>query len=230
MIGDFKTRSLETERLDRGEFTDAEFRRWQKEMWFIHRLFGETRALRKSVLREINSNGTNRVYVLDVAAGSGGLLNFLRYASRGKNVSYYGIEMSPDSARSIARNGNIAVRGDALSLPFADASIDIAFCTLFLHHLNQDDAITMLRELRRVSRRKFFVIDLDRRILPYLAYKFLGRFLLQRFTRQDGALSIKRAYRADELRKIAQRSGLEQVSIERSAVGRLILSAEAGDA
>ena len=228
---DFKTRSLETERLDRGEFTRAEYLRWQKEMWFIHRALGEKRALKKALSRELRYSRDRQVSVLDVAAGSGSLLAYVRGRRREGDVQAIGLEVTEESARTITRLGALGVCGNAFALPFGDASIDVVFSTLFLHHLSEDDAVTVLREMSRVAKRKVIVVDLDRRAIPYFAYKFLGGLLLQRFTRDDGALSIKRAYRAHELRRLAQRSGLTNFRITRSAVNRLILTSEvAGNA
>jgi len=229
ILESFKSRSSETERIDRGEFTVQEYQRWQKEMWFIHRFFGEIRALRKTLVGDIAGNSDGRLTVMEIAAGSGGLLTYLRERLPRLNLRCIGLEISHDSAGSIAANGHLAVRGDALLLPFADNSVDYVFCTLFLHHLDTDEAARMVGEMRRVARRKLVVIDLDRRPIPYFIYRVIGTLLLQSLTRQDGALSIKRAYRACELGEIAKRSGLTDFHISKSAINRLILHADAGD-
>lgn len=225
----FKSRSSETERIDRGEFTVQEYQRWQKEMWFIHRFFGEIRALRKALVGDIAGNSNGTLTVMEIAAGSGGLLTYLAERTPRLNIRCIGLEISHDSAGTIAKNGHLAVRGDAVLLPFADKSVDYVFCTLFLHHLDSDEAPRMIGEMRRVARRKIVVIDLDRRPIPYLLYRVFGTLLLQSLTRQDGALSIKRSYRASELREIAERSGLKGFHISKSAINRLILHADTGD-
>ena len=137
MFKSFKSRSSETERLDRGEFSEAEYRRWQKEMWYIHRFFGEVRALKSSLVAEIERTKENSLSVLEIAAGSGGLLAYLSAQVHQKRLTQIGLEMSADSASLIAKNGSIAVRGNGLELPFADKSVDFAFSTLFLHHLDE---------------------------------------------------------------------------------------------
>lgn len=225
MFSEFRTRSLKTERLDRGEFTRDEYVRWQKEMWYIHRLFGETRALKRTLLSDISSLGTEEITILDVGAGSGTLLTYLK-GKLPRDLSLIGLEMSYDSARGIAENGHIPVLGNALSLPFADNSIDYVFCTLVLHHLTDSSARELISEMRRVARRKMIVIDLERSVFSYFIFKLFGTALLQRFTRDDGALSIKRAFKLDELRKLLRASELHDLKVERSAIGRLILTAD----
>ncbi|MDI1241065.1 MAG: methyltransferase domain-containing protein [bacterium] len=226
MFSEFRTRSLETERLDRGEFTRDEYLRWQKEMWFIHRMFGETRALKRALISDVSAEKLGKLSILDVGAGSGTLLTYLKNKLPGSDLNSIGLEMSPESARGIADEGHLAVQGNALVLPFADKSIDYVFCTLFLHHLNDSAAMKLLLEMRRVARRKLIVIDLERNALSYITFKLLGTLLLQRFTRDDGSLSIKRSFRPTELKTLAQSSGLENLKIERSAIGRLILTAD----
>jgi ubiquinone/menaquinone biosynthesis C-methylase UbiE len=226
MFGSFKKRSFTTERLDRGEYTAEEFELWQKEMWVIHRLFGEVRALRRSVLTDIAELQKDNLSVLVLAAGSGRLLRFVKENARSSELTCVGLELAHESASSIEENDLTAVRGDATELPFADNSFDLVFCTLFLHHLDETDAAKLLSEMRRVASRKIYVIDLDRRAVPYYLYRLFGSIFLQRFTRDDGALSIRRAYTPKELRQVAKRSGLHNFDIERSAINRLVLSAE----
>ena len=224
MFEEFRTRSLEPERLDRGEFTHDEYVRWRKEMWFIHRLFGETRALKRELIDSIR--GDERISILDVGAGSGTLLSYLRDKLPGIQVQTLGLELSRESAIGIRDNRHIAVRGNALALPFADSSIDYVFSTLVLHHLTDSLAIELIREMRRVARRKLILIDLERSMFSYVMFKLLGNLFLQRFTRDDGALSIKRAFKLDELRKLLRTSGLHDLKVGRSAIGRLVLKAD----
>jgi SAM-dependent methyltransferase len=225
MFDRFKTRSRESERLDRGDYTEVEYKYWQKEMWYIHRVFGEVRALRKSVIGEITALGNQKVSVLDIAAGSGELLNYIKENSRGAEIFGVGIEASSDGARMIGSQGIAAVRCDALDLPFASNSFDFVYCTLFLHHLNESQAAQVIGQMARVARLKFFVIDLNRNPIAYFAYRALGSILLQRFTRDDGSLSILRSYRCNELRRLALEAGAKNIQIRRSAINRLIMSA-----
>ena len=165
--------------------------------------------------------------VLDIAAGSGELLLYVEKNVPASSIFAVGAESSIEAARSVRSKGIATVRCDALALPFAPASFDFVFCTLFLHHLSEAQAADALSQIAAVARKKYFIIDLDRRPIPYFAYRFFGRFLLQRFTREDGALSILRAHRPLELQRIASRAGLKNVEIRRSAINRLILSGTA---
>ena len=84
----------------------------------------------------------------------------------------------------------------------------------------------MLREMARVARRRVFVIDLHRHAFAYLLYTTAGRLVLRnRLVREDGALSIRRGFRAEELRRLARAAGLRDVEVRRRFPFRLVLSA-----
>ena len=224
MFERFATRSHELERLDTGDYTPAEYRRWQREMWFIHRIFGELRALRRTLLSDIKADGNESVSVLDVGAGSGELLRGLAKWMAGSKTFFVGAELNAEAARTIKSTILAAVRCDALRLPFPDSSFDYVFCSLFLHHLGDDDAVSLLKEMRRVARKRIYVIDVNRQPAAYYLYKVLGGLVLQRFSLEDGSLSILRSFSPDELVVIAKAAGLSDIKVERSMVNRLILS------
>jgi hypothetical protein len=86
--------------------------------------------------------------------------------------------------------------------------------------------VEILREFKRVARRRLFVIDLHRHALAYFLYTTVGRlFLHNRLVREDGALSIRRGFRAGELRGLAEQAQLAHVEVRRRFPFRLVLSA-----
>ena len=224
MFERFATRSLELERLDKGEYTPTEYRRWQREMWFVHRIYGELRALRRTLFRDIEAAGGVSVSALDVGAGSGELLRQLAKWTMGRKTFFVGAELNADAARTINSSTLAAVQCDALRLPFADDSFDYVFCSLFLHHLGDVDAASLLKEMSRVARKRIYAVDLNRHPAAYYFYKVIASVFLQRFTLEDGALSILRSFSPSELAEIAKGAGLSDVKVERSNVNRLILS------
>jgi ubiquinone/menaquinone biosynthesis C-methylase UbiE len=224
MFERFKSRSYELERIDTGDYTDAEYEQWQREMPWIHGFFGEVRALENSLLKAVRASSGRSVSILDVGAGSGTLLETLRNRLAERSSFLVGAEKHMSAAASIAARGLASVRCDAQALPFADRCFDHAICTLTLHHLNDDEAVRLLGEMARVSRGPIFAIDLNRDPLAYFAYRALAPLVLQRLTVEDGALSILRSFRKDELVDLAQRAGLRDITVEGSRMNRLILS------
>jgi ubiquinone/menaquinone biosynthesis C-methylase UbiE len=116
------------------------------------------------------------------------------------------------------------VRGDALALPFAAKTFDYAICSLFTHHFVNEKIVAVLAEMSRVARR-LFIIDLHRHPVAYLFYTTAGRmFLRNRLVREDGALSIRRGFRPDELRALAMKAKLTNIRVVRRFPYRLVLS------
>src|SRR4029079_993027 len=142
-----------------------------------------------------------------------------------------GVELNARSAEAIAAESEefseiSAVRGDAFQLPSANGAFDYAMCSLFTHHFKDDGVIKLLRELSRVARRRIFVIDLHRNPLAYYFFTTIGRlFLHNRLIREDGALSILRGFKSEELQRLAQAAKLEEVQVERHFPYRLVLAA-----
>lgn len=223
MYGRFKQRSYELERLDKGEYTPAEYDLWQREMRFVHRFFGENRAIYHALMPEARRLG-RRFSVLDVGAGSGGLLTVLSEWAESQKPFLVGAELDLQAARSIKQRAITAAQCDALRLPFGENSFDFVICSLFLHHLEDSKVIELLAEMKRVARCGIFAIDLHRSPIAYYFYKYVGSLFLQRFTVEDGSLSILRGFKPSELEKFALAAGLNEISVRRSAAYRLVLS------
>jgi SAM-dependent methyltransferase len=230
----FSRRSYELEHLDKGDYTPEEYEGCLVELRRINKWLGDARALRASLVPEIERARLREFSLLDVGAGSGELLRVVAREARARGwraARLVGLELNERSARAIVEESRGfeeigAVRGDAFHLPFADGAFDYVVCSLFTHHFRDEGVVEILREFRRIARRRLFVIDLHRHALAYLLYTTAGRlFLRNRLTREDGALSIRRGFRAGELRGLAAKAGLRQVEVRRRFPFRLVLSA-----
>jgi ubiquinone/menaquinone biosynthesis C-methylase UbiE len=230
----FAKRSYELEHLDTGDYTAEEYEGCLSELRRINRWLGDERALRRSLIAEWRRTKPFEFSALDVGAGSGELLREAARAAQEMKARarFVGVELNARAAQSIAEESRAfdeisALRGDAFRLPFGDASFDYVFCSLFLHHFREHEIIKLLREFARVARRKIFIIDLRRSAVAYFLYTTLARILLHnRLVREDGALSIRRSFRADELRDLARQAELKEINVRPSFPFRLILEAK----
>ncbi len=236
LIPDFHQRSRELEHLDKGDYTAEEYEGCIVELQRVNRYLGDARALRQTVLAEIERAGLRSFSLLDVGAGSGELLRIAaRWAAETSRAGVFtGLEINERSARAILEESPAlpikAVRGDALRLPFDDASFDYVICSLMTHHFRDEDVVRVLQEMARVARSRVFVIDLHRHAVAYYLYTTVGRlFLRNRLLREDGALSILRSFSPGELNELAERAHLSDISIERHFPFRLVLSASSSN-
>lgn len=105
------------------------------------------------------------------------------------------------------------VLADACHLPFAEDSVDVAICSLVLHHLCPEDAVLMLQEMSRVARRGIVMNDLVRNWPGYAGAWLFSRALTNnRLTRHDAPLSARRAYTRREMATLLTSAGLSSLS------------------
>ena len=102
--------------------------------------------------------------------------------------------------------------GDGRRLAYPDDSFHIAHASLVLHHLEPDDAVTFLADLRRVATAGVIVNDLARATIHWLGALAIGRCCTgNRYTRHDAPLSVRRAYTSGEMQALLERAGLRPV-------------------
>ena len=227
----FKNRSDKLERIDTGDYTPEEYERFLREIRFINKFLGDVWALQKTLLREIEAENLSSFSVLDVGAGSGELLRTIAEFARKQNrkAHLFGLDLNEMSARAIFDESKSfpeikAIRGDGLNLPFDEKSFDYALCSLFTHHLTDENIVKLLGGMSRVARRGIFVIDLHRHKNAYAAYKiFCAVFRISPLVREDGSLSILRSFMPAELEVLAEKADLKNVSVEKHFPSRLVL-------
>ena len=230
----FKTRSNQLERIDTGDYTPEEYERFLREIGFINRVIGDNRALKRTLLKEIERENLKTFSVLDVGAGSGELLRAIAKFARKQNRKsiLFGLELNEISAAAILRESKnyheiCSIRGNALNLPFADNSFDYAICSLFTHHFTDENVVRILSEMNRISRRNIFIIDLHRHRTAYILYKvFCAAFRISPLVREDGLLSILRSFKLAELKKLGTKAHLANFTVKRHFPFRLVLESK----
>ena len=230
----FEKRSYDLEIIDTDDYTPAEYEQFLREIRFINRWLGDVTALKQTLLREIEREKKQNFSVLDVGAGAGELLRVIaKFAGKANcQTNLCGLELNERSCQANLEESKDfpeikAIRGNALNLPFADASFDYVYCSLFTHHFTDDKVLEILMEMRRVARRKIFVIDLHRNKNAYLGYKlFRSIFLRGRLAKHDGLLSILRSFMPEELEDLGIKAGLKNVRVTKHTPARLVLSGE----
>ncbi len=112
---------------------------------------------------------------------------------------------------------------DGRGLPWPDGSFDVAHASMVIHHLSPEDAVTFLRELRRVARIGVVINDLTRgRIFWLGGWLLVHAIATSRFTRHDGPLSVRRAYTRRELADLVSAAGLTTVSTRVAFAGHRV--------
>jgi ubiquinone/menaquinone biosynthesis C-methylase UbiE len=157
------------------------------------------------------------ITILDVASGSVDIPRVMSRWSRHHKVSIVATDINPEVLKLAKESGSPdtiqLVAADALRLPFANDAFDIAACSFFLHHLDPDDVVIALSEMRRVSQSGVLINDMIRGWTSYIgAWTFSHAFTRNRISRHDAPLSARRSYTRNELIELAARAGLEPLA------------------
>jgi SAM-dependent methyltransferase len=196
------------ELLDSGRLSPAEVEANLDDLARMNRLPGGTDASVRAV-QELIGDGTP-ARILDVGTGAGDMP--LAFARRGWEVVATDVNpqvLAVAGARLASEPRIDVIAGDITSLPLDDGAVDVAHCSLVLHHLAPDSALTALRELRRVSRRGIVVNDLRRGLLPLAAtWVTVRAFGRSPVTRVDGMVSVRNAYTIPELDRLLGDAGM----------------------
>ena len=191
-------RTNSEEILDTEDCPPAETQTSLRDLCRINRWFGGVATTRKLLERVVSVSGLKRLSLLEVAAGLGEVPRgaATRLARRGISLDITDLDRVPSHLRRDHR----ALAGDALALPFPDASFDVVSCSLFVHHLQPDKVKQFVVEALRVSRHAVLINDLIRHPL-HLALVYAGFPLMRSYvSRVDGVASVRRAYVPEEMR------------------------------
>jgi len=198
----------------------------------INRVSLSAAILWPAVARLAQASGGSPIRVLDLASGGGDVPIALAHrAARARlDVRVEGCDINEEAvrfARQRATERGVAVRFctlDALAGSIPEG-YDVLTCSLFLHHLDEADAVGLLRRMADAAGRLVLVDDLVRSRMGY-ALAWAGCRLLSRspIVRHDGPVSVSSAFTPAEARELARRAGLDGVSVRRHWPRRFLLS------
>jgi 2-polyprenyl-3-methyl-5-hydroxy-6-metoxy-1,4-benzoquinol methylase len=200
------------EMMDRPQPVSLDLERDLERLRQLNRWFGSHRLFSFFMRRWIMPGA--RMRVVDLATGSGDIPRLLAdYARR------IGTQIEIDAVDQQAATVEIA---QSLSAEYPEISYhvanilewdcaqgyDISVCSLVLHHFSDNDAVTVLRRCRELSKRFVLVSDLRRGFLLRAGVYLLTALIFREpMTRFDARLSAQRAFSFAELRHLATHAG-----------------------
>jgi SAM-dependent methyltransferase len=197
-----------------------------------NRYFGGTRAVLaclRPVLAELAA--ANPVAILDLATGSADIPIAIDDLARrrGWDARIVATDVQPEivaAARERVGARPIDVQQvDARELPYPDGAFDVVLLSLALHHFAPDEALRVLREMRRAGRARLIVSDLERSRAGYAGAWLFGHLLTgNRMTRHDAPLSVQRAYTPEEALGLARAAGWRAPVVRRVVPFRYVLT------
>ncbi len=178
-----------------------------------NRLFGGRHAVLREITQLIRARGATHDHaslsLLDIGTGLGDIPAATARLAHGQGIRLdtIGLELAPALAKAAQPACTHAIAGDALHLPFPDASVDFVTCSQVLHHFEGTEADVLLRECTRVARMAVVVADLRRSWLA-VGGLWISSFALgfHPVSRNDGVVSILRGFTVPELGALVSRA------------------------
>lgn len=164
----------------------------------------------KKVLKEYNKQ--KPLTILDMGCGNGDMLREL--AKYGKKAGYHFTLIGIDANRhTINYAEELSVnypeisylQQDVFSEDFQQLQYDLVLATLFLHHFSEDEIIKLLSPILKKATLGIVVNDLNRNKLAYYLFRFLCLFIKNPMTKEDGLISVLRAFKKEDLEKISKK-------------------------
>ena len=211
----------ESEQMDDADLDPATYARVLTDLARVNRWTLAARPTLDFVARIIGTR--DRFTLLDVGFGDGDLLRKIaRWAEkRGKAAKLTGIDLNAKSARiawsaTPDRYDIEYLTGDYrehLEAGEAREGYDLIVSSLVAHHMSHDQLIDFLQTMERHARLGWHINDLHRHRFAYLGYPILARLMgWHRIVREDGQLSIARAFRPSEWPPLLAEAGLPPAS------------------
>ncbi len=97
------------------------------------------------------------------------------------------------------------LKQDVLSDEFQDTKYDIALCTLFLHHFEDEVALNFIKKIFHNASIGLVVNDLHRHPMAYYLFKLLGLVISNKMVKADGLTSILRGFKRIDLERFAEK-------------------------
>jgi SAM-dependent methyltransferase len=182
--------------------------------------------------RLAEASPARRLRVLDVASGGGDVpIALARRAVRaGLEIAIEGCDKSPAAVEFAGQQA--AARALPLRFFTLDAladqiptDFDMIISSLFLHHLDERQAVGFLGRIARAAGKLIMINDLLRGPLEFaLAWAGCRLLTRSRVVRHDGPVSARAAFTMQEVRDLASQAGLEGMRLTRHWPGRFLLS------
>ncbi|MEO9803287.1 MAG: methyltransferase domain-containing protein [Reichenbachiella sp.] len=216
MLSFLNQRSLKEEIMDdffcQGEVVDQTLH----EIHQINTYLGGDQLSLNGVKKLIAKGPQEKYSLVDLGCGGGDTLKlFARWGKKHKhNLQLTGIDANEyiiDYAKKNCRKySNVNLISDnILSDTFRNQKYDIAHASLFLHHLQEEEIIELLRQLIGQVDVGIVINDLHRHWVSYLFTKHLiTRWSKSEMVKYDSVLSVERSFVREELERYLNLAGI----------------------
>jgi len=196
------------EKMDEADCDLTTLRNTYEQFGIINRLLGGWNKIYKTRIRPVLKKDAGTPSVLDIGCGGGDIIRALTKMTKddGLAVSFTGID--PDlRAINYSREMNLNPYSNFYAktsgeLVETNSRYTVVISNHLMHHLSNKDLLKICSDAEQLSTRLILFNDIERSDIGYGVFRFIAPLLFKdSFIAGDGALSIRRSYRADELKE-----------------------------
>jgi 2-polyprenyl-3-methyl-5-hydroxy-6-metoxy-1,4-benzoquinol methylase len=217
---DLSVRSNLPEKMDDPAAPEKELRQNLRELETINKLLGGYQVV-------LNALGLltwpdKPVHIVDYGCGGGDMLRKIGAWAKlhRKQVRLSGIDLNPVMIRyameTSGTSDNIKYYlGDVMADTAVNHPADIIICSLFCHHMSDEQLIKLLPHMRQTATKTVIINDLHRHWFAYYAISILTFFFSKTYmVKHDARLSVARSFKRNDWKHILRLAGIEQYTLK----------------
>jgi SAM-dependent methyltransferase len=230
MPNKFSYRSNEKELLDESNILRDQLFNNLRELDTFNKFAGGHAILLKGIKQLITDH--HKIYhVVDLGCGSGDALKAIAKWARSKKfrVRLTGIDLNAHAIEYMKIycmnypeiTGFISDYSDYIT---GNESIDIIHCSLFCHHLNDNELLQLFIYCRQYVKTGFIINDLHRsRLAYYSAWLFTRLLNGSELAKHDGPVSVLRGFKYGELNQLLLKAEIMDYAIQNEWAFRFLI-------
>ncbi|MFD3001347.1 methyltransferase domain-containing protein [Pontibacter toksunensis] len=211
-----KQRSNEPELMDDLALSGEDLRRNLDELEVINHWLGGHKVVLDALDKLVVEHKSKPLRIADIGCGGGDTLkNIARWARRKKiSVELTGVDANGFMVQYARQRCSDfkeiqVVQHNVFSEVFAQQPYDVIVCSLFCHHFTDAQLVQLFRQFYQQAQLGVIINDLHRHWFAYYSIKYIttafsGSYLVK----NDAPLSVWRAFKRGELRKLVEQAGV----------------------
>lgn len=230
MSDKFKHRSHKAELMDAFYIRKDLFYQNLHELDILNRTFGG-HAITLTGIKKLVTDKSKTYHIVDLGCGSGDVLKRIALWARANDykVRLTGVDINADAINYLKYHcqgypeisGVVSDWHDFLN---GYNAIDIVHCSLFCHHLHDEDLAELFYLIKKYTNTGFVINDLRRTRMAYFCSFLLTRLLNgSKLSKNDGPLSVLRGFKSLELAMFIQNAEIKHYAINRRWAFRYLI-------
>jgi 2-polyprenyl-3-methyl-5-hydroxy-6-metoxy-1,4-benzoquinol methylase len=220
----FSSRSDQKEIMDDLGGSGKDMDQALRELEIINFLLGGNKVSINGIKKLLQNNAGYKhpIRIADLGCGGGDVMKEMARWGRknGIKLSLTGIDANPHIIEYASENtkGYPEIRYQAINIfsnEFYEQEFDIIHSCLFTHHFSNEELEVLFKSFKKQAKIGIIINDLHRHWLAYYSIKVITTIASKSaMVKNDGPVSVLRAFSKNELKNILKNSGLDNYSIK----------------